>query len=220
VTENKPGAPVVDCCTHCALPGLDALFPHLPAPWPDSLKTSQFRPMSAQHTYPGWSSAVATRAKDVSMEILESQVFSRADLAILQNSFFGPRVRVSGLLTGGDIVANAHRFTGDIVILPSVMLDKTGSRLLDGMTPAELVAQIHKPVYFAGYLSEVDDVVFRQAPAEISTRASKRQSRIAGPIARRGRRDARTDIGLQCPCSASTADPRAEAPRLRLDFTI
>ena len=83
-----------------------------------------------------------------------------ADLTVVSNSFFGPRVRVSGLLTGGDIVANAHRYRGDLVVLPSVMLDKTGTRLLDGLTPADLTAQIGKPVAFAGYLSEVDQVVF------------------------------------------------------------
>ena len=85
---------------------------------------------------------------------------ARADLAVLKNSFFGPRVRVSGLLTGGDIVANAGRYAGDIVILPSVMLDKSGTRTIDGMSPAEISARLGKPVYFAGYLSEVDRIVF------------------------------------------------------------
>lgn len=85
---------------------------------------------------------------------------ARADVAVIRNEFFGPRVRVSGLLTGGEIVANAHRYTGDVVILPSVMLDKTGSRLLDGVTPGDLEARIGKPVAFAGYMSEVDDIVF------------------------------------------------------------
>jgi len=83
-----------------------------------------------------------------------------AELVVVQNRFFGSRVRVSGLLTGKDILANAHRYGGDIVILPSVMLDKTGTRLLDGLTPAELSARLRKPVYFAGYLSEVHRVVF------------------------------------------------------------
>jgi putative radical SAM enzyme (TIGR03279 family) len=83
-----------------------------------------------------------------------------AELVVVPNAFFGPRVRVSGLLTGGDIIANRHRYTGDIVVLPAVMLDKTGTRLLDGVTPAELVARLGKPVYFAGYLSEVDRIVF------------------------------------------------------------
>ena len=63
-------------------------------------------------------------------------------------------------------MANAHRFTGDVVILPSVMLDKTGSRLLDGVTPTELEQSLGKPVYFAGYLSEVDRIVFEDAHAD------------------------------------------------------
>jgi NifB/MoaA-like Fe-S oxidoreductase len=86
---------------------------------------------------------------------------------VVANRFFGSRVRVSGLLTGRDILANADRFTGEVVILPSVMLDKTGTRLLDGMTPAELVARLHKQVYFAGYLSEVNGIVFGEQPSVV-----------------------------------------------------
>ncbi|HEX6510347.1 MAG TPA: DUF512 domain-containing protein [Chloroflexota bacterium] len=87
---------------------------------------------------------------------------AEADLAVVPNRFFGPRVRVSGLLTGGDIIANARRYTGEIVILPSVMLDKTGSRLLDGVTPAELEEHLGKAVFFAGSMSEVDRIVFEE----------------------------------------------------------
>jgi putative radical SAM enzyme (TIGR03279 family) len=97
----------------------------------------------------------------------QRQTDAEAELVAVPNTFFGPRVRVSGLLTGGDIIANAHRYTGDVVILPSVMLDKTGTRLLDGATPAELVACLGKPVYFAGYLSEVDSIVFGQRSAAV-----------------------------------------------------
>jgi putative radical SAM enzyme (TIGR03279 family) len=93
------------------------------------------------------------------------QTGAEVELVPVPNRFFGSRVRVSGLLTGGDIMANAHRYSGDIVILPSVMLDKSGSRLLDGVTPTELEQRLGKPVYFAGYLSEVDRVVFTDAPA-------------------------------------------------------
>jgi putative radical SAM enzyme (TIGR03279 family) len=85
---------------------------------------------------------------------------ARAEHVVLKNGFFGPRVRVSGLLTGGDVVTNAGRYSGEVVILPSVMLDKTGSRTIDGMTPAEISARLGKSVYFAGYLSEVDRIVF------------------------------------------------------------
>lgn len=79
-----------------------------------------------------------------------------AELAVIPNTFFGSRVRVSGLLTGADIIAGAHRYRGDVLVLPSVTLDKTGTRLLDGYTPAELEARLGRPVRFAGYLSEVE----------------------------------------------------------------
>ncbi len=85
---------------------------------------------------------------------------AQIDLQVVENTFFGPRVRVSGLLTGRDVVANADCYRGDIVILPSVMLDKTGTRTLDDMTPAAIAAHLGKPVFFAGYLSEVDRIVF------------------------------------------------------------
>jgi putative radical SAM enzyme (TIGR03279 family) len=85
------------------------------------------------------------------------------ELEVLENTFFGSRVRVSGLLTGRDVVANADRYRGDIVILPAVMLDKTGSRTLDDMMPAQIAARLGKPVFFAGYLSEVDRIVFEGA---------------------------------------------------------
>ncbi len=88
---------------------------------------------------------------------------ANVDLVTVPNRFFGSRVRVSGLLTGGDIIAHAHRYTGDLVILPSVMLDKTGSRLLDGVTPDELEQRLGKRVSFAAYLSEVDRIVFEES---------------------------------------------------------
>jgi NifB/MoaA-like Fe-S oxidoreductase len=83
----------------------------------------------------------------------------KAEVVTVPNRFFGPRVRVSGLLTAEDIVAGGP-YDGDILILPSVMLDKTGTRLLDDVTPAELAQRLGKPVYFAGYISEVDRIVF------------------------------------------------------------
>jgi NifB/MoaA-like Fe-S oxidoreductase len=84
---------------------------------------------------------------------------TEAELVPVANRFFGPRVRVSGLLTGEDIIANAQDYHGEVIILPSVMLDKTGTRLLDGYTPEEVADCLGKPVYFAGYLSEVERIV-------------------------------------------------------------
>jgi putative radical SAM enzyme (TIGR03279 family) len=95
-----------------------------------------------------------------------------AQVVVVENEFFGPRVRVSGLLTGRDIVSNAHHYAGEVVILPAVMLDKTGTRLLDGMTPAELEEHLGKPVRFAAYLSDVDRIVFEGASDAAGDRLS------------------------------------------------
>lgn len=83
----------------------------------------------------------------------------RAELTVLENTFFGPRVKVSGLLSARDILANRIRLAGDVVILPEVMLDKTGSRLLDNVTPVDLESQLGRPVHFAGTMSAVDRIV-------------------------------------------------------------
>lgn len=83
----------------------------------------------------------------------------QAHLVVLPNGFFGPRVKVSGLLTGRDIIANKDKLQGDLVILPEVMLDKTGKRLLDNFTPDELQSAIGKPIQFAGMMSAVDKLV-------------------------------------------------------------
>ena len=82
-----------------------------------------------------------------------------AKLLPLANTFFGPRVSVSGLLTARDIRAHRQELTGDVVILPEVMLDKTGSKLLDNVTPKELEADLDKPVRFAANMSAVQRIV-------------------------------------------------------------
>lgn len=79
-----------------------------------------------------------------------------ARLIPIQNAFFGSRVKVSGLLTGRDVIANRERFGPGPIVLPKVMLDKTASRLLDNLSPGELEAELGRSVQFAGMMSEVD----------------------------------------------------------------
>jgi hypothetical protein len=55
-----------------------------------------------------------------------------------------------------------------------VMLDKTGTRSLDGYTPRDLAEQLGRPVYFAGYLSEVERIVSRQLLAHGSRNTTRR----------------------------------------------
>lgn len=78
------------------------------------------------------------------------------DVAPVSNSLFGARVNVSGLLPGADFAAAlAGRELGERVFLPRASLDYFGKRFLDDMTPAELEAQLGRPVSFVYTLSEI-----------------------------------------------------------------
>ena len=78
----------------------------------------------------------------------------------IENTFFGPRVNVSGLLTAGDIEQQLRGADlGDLVVLPRYALDYTGSRFLDDRTPADLQAALGVPLAFASTLREVLQIV-------------------------------------------------------------
>ena len=78
------------------------------------------------------------------------------DVVPAANSLFGARVNVSGLLPGADFAAAlAGRDLGERIFLPRASLDYFGKRFLDDMTPAELEAQIDRPVSFVYTLSEI-----------------------------------------------------------------
>jgi len=67
------------------------------------------------------------------VEGLEIEVIS------LTNTFFGPRVNVSGLLTGRCLLAGlAHVPTGSRVLLPEVMIRDRGDEFIDGLKVAEV----------------------------------------------------------------------------------
>lgn len=55
------------------------------------------------------------------------------------NTFFGPEITVAGLLCGQDVLAalSALEDSGDLILLPRVMLDNEGKRFLDDMTVEE-----------------------------------------------------------------------------------
>jgi putative radical SAM enzyme (TIGR03279 family) len=81
-------------------------------------------------------------------------------LHAVENTFFGPRVNVSGLLTAGDIQRRLRGVDlGDLVVLPRYALDYTGARFLDDRTPAELRTSLGVPVAFASTLREVLQIV-------------------------------------------------------------
>jgi len=86
-----------------------------------------------------------------------------SEMLVLENSFFGRRVKVSGLLTGGDVLKARSRLRGEVVVLPEVMLDKAGQRLLDNMERSDLEERLDRPVYFAGLMSQVSSLLVPEA---------------------------------------------------------
>ena len=77
----------------------------------------------------------------------------------VQNTLFGERVNVSGLLSGGDFVRTLGGIEADLVLLPRTSLDYFGGRFLDSMTVAEVAEGIGAPVAFATSLSEALEAI-------------------------------------------------------------
>ncbi len=79
-----------------------------------------------------------------------------ASVVAVENAFFGPRVTVSGLLTGRDIIETLRgRDLGDLLVLPRHALNHAGALFLDGATPADVSAALSTPVAFASMPSEL-----------------------------------------------------------------
>jgi putative radical SAM enzyme (TIGR03279 family) len=59
----------------------------------------------------------------------------------IASTFFGPRISVTGLLTGGDLLWGLRGLQGEEVLLPSVVLKKDTSMLLDGMSVEQIASR-------------------------------------------------------------------------------
>ena len=78
------------------------------------------------------------------------------DLVPVTNRFFGETVTVSGLLTGGDVLAVlSGRELGEIVFLPRAMFDADGERTLDDLGLDSLSEELGVPVALVSTMSEV-----------------------------------------------------------------
>jgi NifB/MoaA-like Fe-S oxidoreductase len=69
------------------------------------------------------------------------------------NDFFGEEVSVAGLLSGRDFLQARGELFGDFLVLPPECVSGEKERFLDDMTLAQLTAQLHLPVYQAGWQS-------------------------------------------------------------------
>jgi putative radical SAM enzyme (TIGR03279 family) len=78
----------------------------------------------------------------------------------VENSLFGERIRVSGLLGAGDFIGSLRpRRLGDLVFLPRSSLDYFGRHFLDDGTPADIERVLARPVGFATMWSELLDQI-------------------------------------------------------------
>lgn len=104
---------------------------------------------------------------------LTADLASRTGVAIdvrpITNTFFGPRVNVSGLLTAQDIEAQlASVDLGDLLVLPRYSLDYTGARFLDDTTPAALQQRLGLPVAFASTMREVLTILIQGVSSNVT----------------------------------------------------
>jgi len=86
----------------------------------------------------------------------------------IENTFFGPRVNVSGLLVSADIQAQLHdKDLGDLLVLPRYALDHTGGRFLDEGTPQRLQEILAVPIAFATTMREVLTILSEPVESQV-----------------------------------------------------
>lgn len=70
----------------------------------------------------------------------------QAEVAPIRNDFFGETITVSGLVTGGDIIAQLTGRCGDVLLIPACMLRREGDCFLDDVTVEALAEALHTRV--------------------------------------------------------------------------
>jgi NifB/MoaA-like Fe-S oxidoreductase len=78
------------------------------------------------------------------------------EVVIVENTFFGSEINVSGLLTGGDI---ARVFETDVdrvpIYISNRMVSDRTNTMLDDLRVSDLSATLHRPVIACGLMSDV-----------------------------------------------------------------
>lgn len=83
------------------------------------------------------------------------------NLKVLENTFFGPSVTVTGLLTGSCLLEGlADLPEGSTVVIPQVLLESREGRFLDNLTPRQVAEQLKlriltAPVSARGFLDVI-----------------------------------------------------------------
>ncbi len=76
----------------------------------------------------------------------------------VENHFFGPRVSVSGLLTGSDLVAGLKGKIGEDIVAIHRSLISASGYFLDGLTPIEVSDALGRPLVMVSSLGELISV--------------------------------------------------------------
>jgi hypothetical protein len=77
----------------------------------------------------------------------------------VENTVFGSRVNVAGLVNGQDWLAAFRESEDNVVFLPRTSLDYFGERFLDGISTEEMRRSIGRPVVYASQWSEIWEYV-------------------------------------------------------------
>ncbi len=95
------------------------------------------------------------------------------------NNFFGERVNVSGLLTGGDIIAALEKIGGsrDVILIPSTALKSGEEIFLDDVT----VDEIREKFAPAKVIAIHDGEEFKRAISQLNTTTARKNSRPTYP---------------------------------------
>ena len=111
-----------------------------------------------RHTEGGKKLAIAcgVSAGDFIRDMLDAFPIAGADIEVhaLENTFFGPTVTVSGLITGGDLTTQMKGVDCEAVMITEVMLKQNEDRFLDDMTLSQAIELLGKPVVPVGRRGE------------------------------------------------------------------
>ena len=71
----------------------------------------------------------------------------QVEVCAVENRFFGERITVAGLLTGGDMAETLRDLPFDEAAIPACALRREGDLFLDDMTPQQLADEIGRPLF-------------------------------------------------------------------------
>ena len=100
--------------------------------------------------------ACGKSAGDFIREMLERFPVAGAQIEVraLENTFFGPTVTVSGLITGGDLTRQMAGVDCEAIMVTECMLRSDDDRFLDDMTRAQAMEALGKPIVPVGRRGE------------------------------------------------------------------